>query len=284
MGILKDIHPSIFEARDRITAAMMVGKVDENAAQAIGEHQSEWVKTYGTGCAALCSVLAVAVFGATFTVKAMEAPKGIVLLTFFAMALLAAMVIYKAYERNKRQLTAHELAKLLPALKLTEAQRAYAETILALERAPSMPAEERKEIQRHLNDLLDEDARLASHLEWLGTDSSENLSAERHQLQARHDAATDPVAKAAFLQSIEMVESRIKASKAQIAAKERAEAQRSMVQQAVLSVRDSVSRMSGHSPEAPSLNLDKLRQTVATVHTQAAAVESAVEEVRAITG
>jgi xanthosine utilization system XapX-like protein len=283
---LKDVnvHPSIFAAIDKVTSQMMSGSLpnDEKGHKAISEHQAVWWKTYGKGCALWSVASLAAMVGILYGLKAMGTPKPFMLFALVVCAAIELVIGYQAYKANKRKLTAEELAAIKPALSLSTAQAAYVDALVALDSAEAIPADQRNEIVKHLNSLLDEEEQLEGHRKWLSDVPPTDLENERDRLRVRAEAATDPVAKAAFTQSLEIAEQRLAAATVQMAAVERLDAQQEMIRQAILSVRESVGRMRGAAGMTAPLDLDGLRQNVSLVHNQARSVEAAIEEVRTL--
>ncbi len=276
----KLVHPSIFKATD---GALWSGRYAAPAAgrdaKMVAEHQRVWFKEYGKGCFLYAALSCVAFFGAIPIAVGMAKPwKALFLLGVMAAIALAGVF---AYLRNLRQLTAPELAALLPMLDLTEGQRAYAETLVALERS-GRPRAEIEETMAALNALLDEEARLigARDLVRGSQQGREPLVQERERLALRAAEAHDAEARLAYETSLALLGERLAAFDAQGSQIERIDAHLELLRQAVLATRDAAHHRSA-APAGPDLGTDALRSAVALARAQSQATERALAELNA---
>ena len=279
----KLVHPSIFEATDGVLwSGRYTATGSGPDAKAAAEHQKVWFQTYWQGCLAY-AVLSGAALIATGVLAHDMAKPGKALFILGMMAAIAGVGVF-GYVRNLRQITAPELGALLPLLELSDVQRAYSETLVALERSGRTEGEI-EETMRALNALLDEDQRLVAAREAIsGSEKGhdrESLVAEREKIAARIANARDPDAKAAFEGSLALLDERIQSYDALGSALERIEAHQELLRQAVLATRDAALHRAG-SPALPDLGTDSLRSAVARAREGTQETERALAELRAI--
>lgn len=279
----KLVHPSIFKATDGIVFSGKMYDGSPASIRVMNAHQKVWFQEYGKGCL-LYSAGAVATFVAS-TAFAHDMAKPWKAL--FLLGVMAAVFAIGAlaYWRNLRQLTAPELAALMPMLDLTEGQRAYAETVVALDRS-GRPMAEIEETMVALNALLDEEARLVEARERLaGADLAagrEGLQKERERIAAKAAGARDPEARAAFEQSLALLDERIAALDAQGGGLERIDAHLELLRQALLATRDAALHRGAAPTILPDLGADALRSAVSRARAQTQATEQALAELNAI--
>lgn len=251
-------------------------------AKAMAAFQTEWLKAYGVWILGWLVATFMTMMIALAATAAM--PKRV--RVFVALGTLMSMVatLGAGLYVNRRRITLRELETLLPLLELTETQRAYAQTVVAL----GNMGQSRTEIDETmvaLNALLDEESRLLTAREQiLGSDHQDERSRlveERMSLQAKMDAARDAGARSAFEQSIVLLEERLSNLDSHAAHLERIEAHLELLRQAVLATRDAARRLQG-GVRAPELATDSLRSAVALARAQTQATEAALAELRAI--
>lgn len=202
--------------------------------------------------------------------------------------LMGAMLALGAWNlaRKTRNLSSEGLRVLLPSLDLTDSQRAYAETIVALGRSGRSKAEV-EETTTALNALLDEETRLEGHRERAAGqeagDALARLESERDALRVKADATTDTGARDAYAQSLVLLEERIAGLRADDGTLERIDAHLALLRQAILATRDAARRLdSAPTLSAPDLATDSLRSAVALARAQTTETERALAELRAI--
>jgi len=279
------LHPSILKtSNDAVNKYWQGTGLSNDEVKAKDAHWNVWVKTYGAGCAGVCASAFAFFVGSVVLVKALDIGKGPVALTALGAFIASFFFLYWMYQRHLKSMTNEELAALKPVLNVSPVQKAYVEAIVALSSSHAIPEEEGREIVTHLNALVDEDLRLIDQEARLTDTSYPDLEAERDRLRSLIVSTKDPVARAAYEQSLEIAETRIASADIHDVSIERIAAQREMIRQAIYSVRESIARTHGEAPHFPNLNIDALRQTVVTANQQARAIEAAIDEVRTISG
>lgn len=136
-----------------------------------------------------------------------------------------------------------------------------------------------------LDRLVDEESRLlAMQGEGVGRGARpETLEAERDRLAARLAAETDPIAREALAHGLATCERRLAAARALSVAGPRIDAQLEMIAQSAGDVRDGLVRLRSAPGEAGmGIGMDAVREALEHVQSHAAALESAVAEVRAL--
>jgi len=210
--------------------------------------------------------------------------KGFRVMTCLGVLITMVATLIGGFYVNRRRISLRELETLLPLLDLTDTQRAYAQTVVALGNMGQSRAEI-DETMLALNALLDEEARLLTAREQiLGSDNHDEraeLGSERTNLYARMTAAQDAGARSAFEQSIVLLDERLASLDSQGAHLERIDAHLELLRQAVLATRDAARRLQG-GVRAPDLATDSLRSAVALARAQTQATEAALAELRAI--
>ncbi len=280
----KLVHPSIFKATD---AAMWSGQVTSptgaSTVQASVEFQKVWFQEYGKGCFAYLALCVFGFVGAVQLAQLMDKPWRGLLMIVVLLAMVAGGLL--AYRRNLRHITAPELGAILPLLDLTDVQRAYAETLVALDRSGRTPAEI-EETMGALNALLDEDGKLIETRDSI-TGSAQRLDrqtllSEREKIASRVASSQDPDAKAAFESSLGLVNERIASYDVLGSALERIDAHQELLRQAVLATRDAALHRAGTPIPLPALGTDFLCAAVALARAQTTETERALAELRAI--
>lgn len=203
-------------------------------------------------------------------------PGTVVLLTIIMSVIIAygLRVI-----RLRRDFSTEEIRGVLPALKLDDVGTAYVEALIALGENPALTEEAARQIARELRDLLetyDNLERQAEDLrELMGTATQEELE----KLQSRLAKTTDRQARAAFEESLSLLQRRLQNSQALAIYVQRMEAHRELILQTMKSLRESLTRLK-LSPDYPTeLNVDEIYQSLREVQQEAIAIENAAQEV-----
>ncbi|AIE86810.1 hypothetical protein [Fimbriimonas ginsengisoli] len=279
------IHPSIFLATDKfVSNATWSGGVGLSAEQkkASTEHTAVWMSENGKGCGAAIAGYAVLFLGiiALKPVIGQDHMKQAIL-AFFAIGIA---IFYFGYQFNKRRITIDEFRALVPGLELTSTQRAYAEAAMVLSEIPLHSAT-KDDLWAQLNRLVDEEARLlAVRARGAVVETTPDaIAAERGEILSRLDAATDPVSRDALQRSLEICESRFRASRDLSLVVQRVDAQLELISQSMRSMRDTLLRLQSVPAETGvGIDLTPLRETVEHAHRHAVALEAAVGEVQTL--
>lgn len=277
-----EIHPILWRATDRLNSRWNMGNWSKDGeAERVNKHWSLWMKQYWAGCLA-CVVPFALSFPAAFLAKewlGRGVPPLITLVLFWA---IGGVMIGVGYERNKRRLSVEELENLSPLLELDPVGRAYTDTVIALGKS-SLPEEVAKETLASLNRVLDESERLT---EAAGTDPVDDAvpaEEERARLLALRDSATDHQARTMYDESLRLLDLRSTGRADRSARVARAEAQRELMRQTVLSVRDAVvGAREAADGQSDTADIRRLLERVADVRREADAGARAAEELRAL--
>ena len=180
--------------------------------------------------------------------------------------------------------TPEELRAYLPLMSLSPAETAYIE---ALTEAYSPGADEalRSEVIPAMRRLVEESIRLDRLEAQLAEGGSNSVKAEVDQMRARLQTLEDQSAREALSHGIAIAERRLNSAISESAASERIEAHRAMIRQAALAARDTVRRLRLSPDSAPmtsDLDLSALRASADDAGREVAALEAAVQEMRAL--
>lgn len=279
------VHPAIFRATDEVIQNLwMTGQFQGSPeqARAFHEHQRVWWKEYGNSILVGSAAFILAFAASVWLKRNVGAEIGGPAMFMTFIGGVAACIV--GYRKNKRSLSVTELRAILPALTLSPIQRIYAESLVNVAEL-NLPADQYLEIVGQLNRLLGEEERLTS----LKTQNiseparPDDILIERDHLAARVASATDPVSKEALARSLEICESRLKASVELSRVGERVDAQLTMIDQAIRGIRDSLRRLRMSSTsQIPSIDMEAVRQSVDMAHQHSAALEQAVQEIRTL--
>lgn len=267
------VHPSIFRASDEI---LFAGDPE-------GDAFGTWLKE--NAWIFMAMVMGTVVAMIPLLRFAAGQPKPVKIAIVFSLLGILAAATTVAFSKSRRFMSLEKLEALLPGAKLSETQRAYGHTIVALGKA-GQPQYEIQETMRALNALLDEESHLlATRARLTGTDDQDeraHLAAERERLAAKTAAARDSSARAAFEQSLGLLDERLTSLDTQGTHLERIDAHLELLRQAVLATRDAARRLNGGAiATAPDLATDSLRSAVALARAQTQATEQALAELRA---
>ena len=200
--------------------------------------------------------------------------------TLAAAYLGAALPLHRLLPSTKGH-TPEEIAAYLPIMTLSPPERIYAEALVAAYTEGADPVVQ-SEILPALRSLCEESARLDAVEAQLADVGP--VGSELEGLRARLAATEDPIAKDALATSLALAESRAAASLSERGAHERVTAHREMIRQSALTIAETVRRsragLDATSREAP--DLATLRATVARATGDVAALEAAVQEMRAL--
>jgi hypothetical protein len=247
-------------------------------------HNLIWGKSYGRQWLVGVVGFVVALVGALALMRSTTGG-GASVMVLGAIVALGAILLSRAYQANLRSVTAEELSNLIPVLDLTDHQRIYAETIVALSRLQGAKSANSSEVVQQLNALLDQSLMLdaaKAKLTQAGVHGRmQPIVEERNRLRDQFEAAADPVARETIRRSLEICESRLAGANKYSARLERIDAQQEMIRQTMLGVKESSHRIDLSSDAMDALDLSDLRMRVHEVHRDSKAIEDAVLELDA---
>lgn len=276
----QDVHSVIWAGMDKYEAfAWGMAEGSQKFTEAWYAHQRVWWKAYGKGCLATLAFYAVVVVGSGFLAKAFDNPLVV------AIALGACgWHAFRLYQANRRSVTAEELSALLPALELTPNARLYAESLVELYSQP-IDGAVRVEAVKELNRLMDDDMALerarASFTTALAQNHVTEIEEEIRGLQAKVQAAQDPLARATYEHSLSLAQERLTDLERYRPFVERVDAQQEVVRQTLLRVRSDLGRARASGTLDVTEFMPTLRTSLAGIRQHADEIERALEELRA---
>ena len=208
-----------------------------------------------------------------------------------ALALYA--ILSRHYGRRLRHQYEHLLLReLLSQVAQTRAERTYAETVFLLTERGMSKNEPREKESRSLLAQMNALMRAGSELEAQETklrgstapDQVAALQAESEELERRRDAATDPAARQALTQSLELCAARLESARRLGPVRERVQAQQEVVTQTLLTLQGALVHRNA-VPEGGDASLSlppvaaRVQEVVTQINNQTRAVEEAVQEV-----
>jgi hypothetical protein len=273
-----DVHAVIWQACDELEAGVLLASVDKSPMMMthLARHQTAWLKAYWrpivVGLAAYAAALAASIaLAAQLDAKWLVAVAGLGV----AVHALACLVAHR------RTVTVEELEALLPLLQLSPNGRIYAETLALVYKSPIDDAVKREAIAE-LKGLMDQDDALGRQWERLSklgavADGGE-IEADIQRLESLRDSATDPSAKRTYEEGVSLALERKEAAERYRPLIEQIDAEREVVRQAFLRLKDDVVRSMGPTAGWERESLPALRRSVSTVREHAEALERAIEE------
>jgi hypothetical protein len=198
---------------------------------------------------------------------------------------LGSMLMVK-FGRNK-PVSAEELRALSTGLELGRPQMVYLETVCALmEAGNNISAQTAKDILSTLNTLLEQALYVNDRRERLrkatGAESAAELVEERERLAGRIAKAEDPQARQDLTQSLAMSDERLRNARELSPLLERLDAQCEVIEQTLLSVQGSVSRLQIAPTALTAPDVEEVKRVVGEVTAQTQAVEDAVQQVMSL--
>ncbi len=241
------------------------------------------------------NILGAAVLGATVvggTVAASGAHSAAIGgLTFMGAYLsaigmgLGSMLLTK-FGKNS-PVNSEELRALSTGLELGDPEMVYLDTVCALlEAGGNISPRTGQDILSTLGTLLEQARYVNDRRERLrkasGADSASELVEERERLAERIVKAEDPQARKDLTQSLAMCDERLRHARELAPLLERLDAQCEVIEQTLLSVQASVSRLQVAPSALTAPDVEEVKRVVGEITAQTQAVEDAVQQVMAI--
>ncbi len=286
-----DLHPTIFEAFNKWQTEFMYGFASQTADGKVGKmevynrHQKAWWKEYGKSVLLASAFWLLMIFGFFAAANRFD-NKTLAIGSLLSMVGASAHGVW-GYYKNKNTVTTDELEALLPDLKLNSLQTDYCHAFLDLFRNNGIAADHRREILAQMNTLLDESLSLQEKrknlTEYLGDQETRTrLKGEVERLETRLGATVDPEAQETFRSSLEIAQNRLNRFGSSAPIVERMDAQVELISQTMGSLREVLVRLR-NAPEIEQHDLESLRGRVDRIHDQGRILESAFDEIRALT-
>lgn len=279
-----DIHPSIFEAIDSINTQSMNGQVvsDGTFVKAYNAYNSAWFKVHWRGFSLWVAGLAPTIATIPILRNVLEVPKPASAAIFFvALAAWIGSGVW-GWERTKRDITVDELSAILPALELSESQKLYLTSVVSVLNSKILDDTQKQSWLQALYQALDNALSLEKiHVDMrasIGGVSHQELLSEIAGLEAKVASAQDEMAKATYLESLELAKGRLNRSNGMAAQSERIEAQLELTRQTFLQTQESLSGLSIGSQQSAHVSLDPLRANLSRVQNESQSILRAIEE------
>jgi hypothetical protein len=287
----KDLHPSVGEVLLARAWSLRVGHMarpeDAGARRVIGKR---WK---GIGWRILAAVPIGAMFGAgvaTLLGLPGEGVAGVAFMSayFSGIGTGVGSLILGRFGR-KTEITAEEIRALADGIELGRPQTIYLDTVCALlEAGGNVSDQTGRDILSTLNELLDQALYVNGRLDRLqtaaSTESVLDLEQERARLAERAEKAEDSEARLDLNQSLAICDERLQNARALEPLIERMDAQREVIEQTMLSVQSSVSRLLVAPAAVAAPDVEEVKRVVSEVTAQTKAVEDAVQQVIALQG
>jgi hypothetical protein len=286
---LNDLHPAVAEVLKARLWSLRVGPhlrpEDVGARSVLARRWKGW------GWRVLGALPVGAALGATIAVASGGAGGELIGAGFLgaylsAIATGVGSLIAGRLGRNTA-VSADELRALASGLQLERPETLYLDTVCALaEAGDNVSAQTGHDILATLTLLLEQarfvDGRLDRLRSAASTQSVQELEGERERLAARIAKVEDPQAREDLTQGLAMCDERLRNARALAPLIERLDAQREVIDQTLLSVQSSVSRLQVAPTALAGPDVEEVKRVVSQVTAQTHAVEDAVQQVMAL--
>jgi DNA repair exonuclease SbcCD ATPase subunit len=183
--------------------------------------------------------------------------------------------------------SAEELRVLSTGLELGKPETIYLETVCALMEAGDNISEQTgRDILSTLGTLLEQARYVNERLERLrkatGAESAADLVEQRERMAGRLAQVEDAQARQDLTQSLAMCDERLRNAKELSPLLERLDAQWEVIEQTLLSVQGSVSRLQIAPTALTAPDVEEVKRVVDHITTQTQAVEDAVQQVMSL--
>lgn len=278
------IHPSIFEAIDRLNSAAMSGQnpAASSNTPAYNAYSSAWFQAHWKGFTLWAVGIIPTIATIPFFREVLQVPKPASAVIFFAgLAGWIASGIY-GWERTKKDITTKELESIVNLLELTESQKQYLGSVIAVLSSKILNADQKKSWLKALYQALDNAVGLekihSDMRQAIGGSSHSELLSEVESLRTRMESAQDEQAKLTYAESLRLAEGRLTRSNGMAAQSERIEAQLELTRQTFLQTHESLSGLTVGAQHSIHVSLDPLRANLARVQGESESILRAIEE------
>ena len=200
---------------------------------------------------------------------------------FVALAAWIGAGIY-GWERTKKDITIRELESIIPALELTESQKQYLGSVVAVLGSTILDADQKKSWLKALYQALDNALGLEKiHKDMrqvIGGSTHSELLSEVESIRHRVEIAQDDQAKSTYAESLRLAEGRLSRSEGMAAQSERIEAQLELTRQTFLQTHESLSGLTIGAQKSIHISLDPLRANLSRVQNESESILKAIEE------
>ncbi|MCS6775065.1 MAG: hypothetical protein NZ557_00840 [Chthonomonadaceae bacterium] len=185
----------------------------------------------------------------------------------------------------RRNITPVEMRAVFPLLSLSRAERTYCDALqlLAELQVDASLEPNLRETLTQMNALLQShrqiEAQKASLLSVMGLHSVSALESERNALEHRLAQTTDPIARQALQQSLQMCTNRLESAQELERGLERLNAQQEAIYHTLSSTVSAIARLQAVPGAHAGVAAEEIGSMIAAINAQTRAVEQAVEEV-----
>ncbi|MEI7576379.1 MAG: hypothetical protein WCK51_05760 [Armatimonadota bacterium] len=278
------IHPSIFEAIDQLNSAAISGENPQASAnmKAYNAYNSAWFSAHWKGFTAWMAGLVPTIATIPFLRNVLEVPKPASAALFFVgLSVWIGAGIY-GWERTKKDVTIRELEAIIPALELTESQKQYLASVVAVLGSKILDSDQKQSWLKALYQALDNAVGLEKiHREMrqmIGGATHSELITEVESLRGRVGSAQDEQARLTYAESLRLAEGRLSRSEGMAAQSERIEAQLELTRQTFLQTHESLSGLTIGAQKSIHVSLDPLRANLSRVQNESESILRAIEE------
>jgi len=278
------IHPSIFDAIDGLNSAALVGDgstVSTNM-KAYNAYNSAWFSAHWKGFTAWMIGIVPTIGTLPYLRGVLEMSKPAAAGIFFvALALWIGAGVY-GWERTKKDITIKELESIIPALELSESQKLYLGSVVAVLGSKVLDADQKRSWLKALYQALDNAMGLEKiHKDMrqaIGGSTHAELLTEVESIGRRVENAQDEQAKLTYAESLRLAEGRLSRSEGLAAQSERVEAQLELTRQTFLQTHESLSGLTIGAQQSIHISLDPLRANLSRVQSESESILKAIEE------
>lgn len=251
------------------------GQVHEEIYRLLARENSQ------ASCASLAVILSAgggAIVGGYISTFApgLADPGAIIVIT---MAIFAFVAYAYTVARPKPLLAPDDIRRVLPLLSLDEGEQAYVDALITIGENKHLSEETALQIVAELKGLLDTYYQLQNHLDGLREAMGTATEEERAKLRQRLEEASDPQARVALEESLQLLEQRLKSRQMLATYAQRMEAHLEIILQTLKGLRESLSRLKIAPEYLGTFDVDQLRQRLLELQQEAAAIENAAQEV-----
>jgi hypothetical protein len=205
---------------------------------------------------------------------------------FSAIGTGLGSLLMTKFGRNT-SVSAEELRVLSTGLQLGRPEMVYLETVCALlEAGDNISEQTGRDILSTLGTLLEQARYVNDRLERLrkatGAESAGELAEDRERLAGRIANVGDPQARQDLTQSLAMCDERLRNAMELSPLLERLDAQREVIEQTLVSVQSSVSRLQVAPTALTAPDVEEVKRVVGQITAQTQAVEDAVQQVMSL--
>lgn len=171
--------------------------------------------------------------------------------------------------RDRATMTLEELECFLPALDCQPLEKLYCETYISLHRTRALNEDQKDDLVKLLNELLDLDYSLADHEQSLNRFSAESIESQLRKIESQSSPELDAIR---FQLNV-----RLEQAKAEEPAIDRIASIRALIETSLIGLRHDLCR-SSRLTEASADPLNRVKELLEQVYDQARSVEEAREE------